>query len=94
MGKLHKTLKKYSPGARLERETLGDKTFDQLHPLGTQTEAAYDAAKASEKALAEAEAVIPIPDEEELARQRRRANARRRGSSSSNVYTEDDRLGG
>jgi hypothetical protein len=96
MGSLHKKLKKFSPGARLEREVMGDKTFDQLHPLGTQAESAYDAAKASEQALKEVEnqPVIPLADEDELERVRRRRNARRGGGRSSTVLTDDDKLGG
>lgn len=94
MGKLHKNLKKISPIYQLDKDT-----FDQMHPLGTQAEAAYDATKAAEKALKDAEdptknPVIPVADEEELARQRRRARASRRGSSQSNIYTSDERLGG
>lgn len=90
MGKLHKSLKKISPIYQLDRDT-----FDQMHPLGTQMETAYDAQQAAEKALKEAQdqPVIPAPDEEELARSRRRNNAKRRGSTASNV-PDSDRLGG
>lgn len=103
MGKIYKTVRKHkwlSP-AGLAAEAGGDKLFDTMHPLGTQAEAQYDATKAAEKALADAQdpenpanKVIPIADEEELAKQRRRARASRRGSTSSNIYTSDERLGG
>lgn len=95
MGSLHKKLKKYSPGAATERAVLGDDTFDQLHPLGTQAESAYDASKAAEAAAADAEkqAAIPLPDEEELERQRRRRNSRRGGGRASTVLSDEDRLG-
>lgn len=92
MGKLHKTLKQLSPVYHLDHEV-----YDELHPMGTQAETAYDAKVASEKALKEAEnqPTIPLPDEEELARVRRRENARRRGSGrSSTVYGDSDSMGG
>lgn len=93
MGKIHKMAKKLDPSYYV----LDKETFNETHPMGTQAEAAYDAAQASEKALKEAEntPTIPLPDEEELARVRRRENARRRGSGrSSTVYGESDSLGG
>jgi predicted nucleic acid-binding protein len=99
MGSLHKKLRKYSPGAMLEQAVLGRKTFDQLHPLGTQAEVAYDAANAAEKALEEVEQVdqakpvAPLPDEEELARIRRR-RARKSGGRSSTILSDDETLGG
>jgi hypothetical protein len=93
---IHKKIKKYSPGAWLERKTLGEKTFNDLHPMGTQAEMAYDAAKASEQALKEAEnqPVIPLADEDELARVRRRRAARRGGGRNSTVLSDENRLGG
>lgn len=97
MGRLHKNVRKYSLGQRAGDAILGKETMDSIHVLGNQAETAYDAAKASEKALKEAqenpEPVIPLPDEEELARVRRRRNARRAGGRASTVLS-DDRLGG
>lgn len=91
MGKLHKEAKKLN----LSYHVLDKDTFEATHPLGTQAEAAYDAKKASEKALKEAEEapVIPMPDEEEIARVRRRRSARRGGGRESTVLT-DYGLGG
>ena len=95
MGKFQKMAKKYSPGQRVKIAAMGESTYDQLHPLGSQAEAAYDAKKAAQKAatMAENEPVIPLPDEEELARIRRRRNARRGGGRASTVLTDEDRLG-
>ena len=94
MGRLHKTVKKYSPGARLERAIGGDKAFDQVHFLGTGVEKQYDATKAAERQAAEIanQKAIPLPDEEELARIRRRKG--RGGGRASTVLTDDERLGG
>lgn len=98
MGKLHKTVKKYSLGSRAAQAIIGKDTYESLHPLGEQAEAAYDAKKASAKALKEAETnpppVIPLPDEEEIARARRRRNARRGGGRASTILSDSDRLGG
>lgn len=99
MGSLHKKIKKYSPMANIERSVLGKETFDQLHPLGTQAEVAYDTAKASKKALKDAQdptknPVIPLPDEEALERERRRRAAKRTGGRASTVLTDEDRMGG
>ncbi len=92
MGRLHKTTKKYSLGRRI----IGEKTFDQIHPIGSSMEKQYDATKAAEQAATAAanQKAIPLPDEEELERTRRRKNARRGGGRASTVLTEDDRLGG
>ncbi len=91
MGKLHKTLKKLDPLYHIDKDL-----FDETHPLGTQAESAYDAKKASEKALKEAEEapVIPLADEEELGRARRRRAARRSGGRASTVLSDENRLGG
>jgi hypothetical protein len=96
MGKLHKKIKKYSPMAQIEQKVLGKDTYDQLHPLGTQAESAYDAKVESEQALkdVEAEPVIPMADEEEIERARRRRSARRGGGRASTVLSDDNRLGG
>ncbi len=99
MGKLHKTAQKWTLGNKAIKAVAGEDFYDSIHPLGTQSEAAYDATKAAEQALKDAQdpvknPVIPVADEAELARQRRRRNASRRGSTSSNIYTSDERLGG
>ena len=104
MGALYKTKKKYldklSPMGTTTRAILGKDKYEELnstvHPLGEQAEAAYDAKKAAEKALTEAEdaPVIPMPDEEEIARVKRRRTARRGGGRSSTVLSDSDSLGG
>jgi hypothetical protein len=106
MGKLYKLKKNYldklSPMGSTTRAILGDKKMDEItettHPLGVQAETAYDAKRASEKALKDAEEnpepVVPLPDEEELDRVRRRRNARRSGGRASTVLSDDSRLGG
>lgn len=90
MASLHRKISKIHPHALIDK-----KSFDQMHPIGTQAVAAQDAAKAAEKVLEEAEAepVIPIADEEELARIRRR-RARRSGGRSSTILTDDETFGG
>lgn len=95
MAKLHKFVKR-SPGDYVLRKIIGEKTYDDIHPLGTQAVAANDAKKASEKALQaeEDKPVIPLPDEEELARTRRLREARRTGGRSSTVLSDPDQLGG
>ncbi len=74
MGKLYKNAKKYSVAANFEKAVVGEETRDALHPLGESTEQAYDAKKAAEKAVKDAEnaPIIPVADEEELRRARRR----------------------
>lgn len=98
MGRLHKNVRKYSLGQKAGDAIIGKKNMDSIHVLGNQVETAYDAKKASEKALKEAEenpeAVIPLPDEEELERVRRRRNARRGGGRASTVLTDESRYGG
>lgn len=106
MGSLHKKLKKYSPGARLEREInkavlgkkKGEQLFDSLHPMGTSAEKQYDATKAAEQAARDAAnaPVLPLPDEEQLKRYWRRRNAARGGGRASTILTggDSDTLGG
>jgi hypothetical protein len=98
MGKLHKMVRKYSLGQRAGDAIIGKDNMDSIHVLGSQAEASYDARKASEKALKDAEEnpepVVPLPDEEELDRVRRRRNARRSGGRASTVLSDDSRLGG
>lgn len=98
MGRLHKNVRKYSLGQKAGDAILGKQTMDDIHVLGSQVEGAYDARKASEKALKEAEEnpepVVPLPDEEAIDRVKRRRNARRGGGRASTVLTDDSRLGG
>lgn len=94
MGKLHKNVRKYSLGQRAGDALIGKDTMDSIHVLGNSAEKAYDAQKASEKAVKEAEnqPVIPMADEEELQRIRRRRGARR-GGRASTVLTSDETFG-
>lgn len=87
--------KKHSPGQKLKRKLMGDKTYDSLHFLGTAAEQQYDATKAAEKAVKEAEnePVIPLPDEEEIARVNRRRSRRNTGRAST-IMTDYEGLGG
>lgn len=91
MGRLHKNVRKYSLGQKAGDAILGKKTMDDIHVMGGSAEAAYDANKASEKAIKEAanQPVIPMADEEELERVRRRRNARRSGGRASTVLTDE-----
>lgn len=84
MAKLHRISKKYSIGNRTGQAVFGEKTFDQVHPLGTALVKQDDAAKAAEQAVQEAKdkPAIPLPDEEELARLRRRRARRSTGRES------------
>lgn len=84
MAKLHRAVKKYSIGENVLRKVVGDKTYDEIHPLGTSMVQQDDAAKAAEQAAADAQnkPVIPLPDEEALARMRRRRAQRTTGRDS------------
>jgi hypothetical protein len=94
MAELHKTLQK-TAGGRLVKGVFGQKTFDELHPIGTSLVQQDNAAKAAEQAATDAAAqpAIPLPDEEELARIRRRRAARRTGGRDSTILAGDDTLG-
>jgi hypothetical protein len=93
MGKLRKVWKKTDPSQLLIRKTLGDKTYDDLSPMGASMEQQYDAAKAAEAAAEEEEnkEAIPLPDEEELARIRRRKT--RRGTGRDSTVLSQDSFG-
>lgn len=95
MGSLHKKAKKGLAGS-IVRGIVGEKTFDDFHPLGTQYEQQYDATKAAEQAAKDVanQKAIPLADEDALERERRRRNSGRRGGRASTVLTDDDRLGG
>lgn len=87
MGRLHKTIKKFS---------LGHKLFgDSVTPIGASFEKMRDATKAAEAQAREVanQKAIPLPDEEALERERRRRESGRRGGRASTVLTGDDRLG-
>lgn len=94
MANLHRLVKK-TTGERALQAVVGEKTYDQLHPIGTSMVQQDDAAKAAEEAASDAAAqpAIPLPDEEELARIRRRRAARRTGGRDSTVLTGDDTFG-
>jgi c-di-GMP-binding flagellar brake protein YcgR len=96
MGRLHKNVRKYSLGQKAGDAIIGKDNMDAIHVLGSQAEASYDAKKASEKALkdAEHEPVIPLPDEEQIERVRRRRNARRGGGRASTVLSDSAGYGG
>lgn len=94
MAKLHKLVKN-TPGEKLGRAVVGEKTYDEFHPVGTSMVQQDDAAKAAEQAVADvaSKPTIPLPDEDELARIRRRRAARRTGGRDSTVLTGDDAFG-
>lgn len=98
MGRLHKNVRKYSLGQRAGDAIIGKDNMDSIHVMGSQVENAYDAKKAAEKALKDAEdnpePVVPLPDEEELDRVKRRRNARNSGGRASTVLSDESRLGG
>lgn len=89
MAKLHSFVKSKSISQRLLRGAVGEKTYDELHPLGT--------------ALVKAETpvapppVVPMPDEEQLKVSRRRqmtaAQLQRAGRQSTILTGESERLG-
>lgn len=87
MAKLHKFTKRVSISQRLLRKTLGEKTYDQFHPIGT--------------ALVNAETpvapppVVPMPDEEDIRRARRRSTVAQLGRSgrAATILSDSDRLG-
>ncbi len=95
MAKLHRQVKKYSVGERVQQAALGDETYNQLHPIGTSMVQQEDAAKAAEAAAATeaSKPAIPLPDEEELARIRRRRAARRTGGRDSTILAGDETFG-
>lgn len=99
MGKLHKLGNKYDFAGKALKKAIGKDTYDEIHPLSTQVDTAYEAKLASEQALKDAQdpeknPVIPIADEEEIERARRRRSARRGGGRASTVLNDDNRLGG
>lgn len=85
MAKLHKFVSTTSVSQRLLKGAVGQKTYDELHPIGTSLVKAATPPPA--------EPVVPLPDEEALTRARRRAllaNSNRTGRAST-ILT--DRLG-
>lgn len=84
MAKLIKSHSKYTLSGNALRAAVGQKTYDEIHPVGTSIVRQEEAAKAAEQAVQDEKAkpVIPLPDEEELARQRRRQALRRSGRDS------------
>ena len=87
MAKLHQFVKK-SAGDRLLRGIIGDKTYDQIHPIGTAL------VKAATPVTPPP--VVPLPDEEDIARAKRRSSAAQlqRGGRDSTILTgNSDRLG-
>lgn len=96
MGKLHSNIKKYSLAERAARSVVGEKTYDQLHPLGTSLVKQRNATKAAERAATDAanEPVMPIADDEELQRSKRKALSRRnRGRASTILASDSETLG-
>lgn len=89
MAKLHKFSENTSISQRLLKSAVGQKTYDQLHPIGT--------------ALVKAETpvppppVVPMPDPEQLKQSRKRdataAQMRRAGRQSTILTDTTDRLG-
>jgi len=95
MAKLHKKAKQGLAGT-IVRGVVGDKTFDEAHPLGTSTVEAYDARKDAERAATAAanEPVMPIADEDELRRSKKKMLSRRnRGRASTILGNDSETLG-
>lgn len=69
-----------------------NENFDDIHPLGTQVEQAYDATKAAEAAAATEETKKPqeMPDNERLARLRRKSQMRRRNQGRASTILGND----
>jgi hypothetical protein len=86
MGKIYNKAKHGIVGSLL-RKVVGDKTFDEFHPLGSSMEQSWKAANAAEAAANDAASkpAIPIPDQEDLARMRRKKAIA--GSRDSTVLT-------
>lgn len=96
MAGIHRTIKKYDPGQKLEQKVLGKNAYDEIHPLGTMAVEASDAKHAAE-AQTEAvknQKVIPIADDAALLRARRRAASQRnRGRASTILGSDAETLG-
>lgn len=88
MAKLHEFSKNTSISQRLLRSAVGDKTYDELHPIGTAL------VKAATPVTPPP--VVPMPDEQQLKTSRRRqataAQLARTGRQST-ILTDSDRLG-
>jgi hypothetical protein len=86
--KAHKFARGKSIGQRFKRTILGDETYDQLHPLGTQ-------AVLADEGPAPPPPVVPMPDEEDIKRAKRRSAAAQlqRSGRQSTILTDSDRLG-
>lgn len=87
MAKLHQFVKK-SAGERLIRGVVGQKTYDQFHPIGTAL------VKAATPVTPPP--VVPIPDEQDALRAKRRSTAaqlQRSGRDSTILTGDSDRLG-
>lgn len=89
MAKLHKSVQAHSPSQNLLRSTLGQKTYDQFHPIGTSLVKAATPPPTP--------AAIPLPDEEAIQRAKRKATAAQLGRTgrASTILTDNttDRLG-
>lgn len=90
MAKLHQNVKSGLAG-KLVRGIVGDKTFDQFHPLGTSAVNARNARKAAESAATAAanEPIMPIADEEALARARKKKLTRGNSGRASTILAQD-----
>jgi hypothetical protein len=88
MAKLHKLHSKITFSGRVSKKVLGDKTYDEIHPIGT---AAVEAAKPPPPPPA----AIPMPDEEDINRARRRSRTSQgqRTGRASTILSDSDRLG-
>lgn len=89
LGRVHKFASN-SLSQRALRSVFGKKTYDSLHPLGTQGVAALDL----EKAAAQPATVIPLPDEDQLARIRRRRASQRGGGRDSTQLVDSSQTFG
>lgn len=84
MSKLHKLTRKFEIGEILQRKVLGKQTYKELHPIGTQLEAAAKPAAAP----------APLPDEEAIRRSQRKLLGARAGRTgrASTVLSDGDQL--
>lgn len=87
MAALHKFVSTKSVSQRILKGAVGEKTYDQLHPIGT--------ALVKAETPVEPPPVVPLPDEEDLKRAKRRSSAAQlqRSGRAATILSDSDRLG-